>query len=101
VQRLALSQREAARLLGIDRGRTLRALIDAGRLRLVPWGSTQRIPLVDVQRVAEEGWTTSTGSPGRPRAAPTRARRGGRRARTARTAGSLSDAEVRAKLAEF
>jgi hypothetical protein len=54
---LALSKREAARLLGIDRGATLDHLIRTGRVHLVPWGRGHRIPLEDVQRVAREGFT--------------------------------------------
>jgi excisionase family DNA binding protein len=74
VPRLALSKREAARLLGIDRGKTLHALIRAGRLRTVPWGSGRRIPREDVERLAREGFELDFSAP-RARRAP-RARGG-------------------------
>ncbi len=56
-EKLALSRREAARLLGVARGRTLDLLVRAGRLRLVPWGKGWRIPREDCERLAREGWT--------------------------------------------
>lgn len=73
--KLAVSKREAARLLGIDRGATLAALVRAGRLRLVPWGKTTRIPLTDVHRLVETGFTIS-GAPPRARRERGRARVG-------------------------
>lgn len=98
VTKLALSRREAARLLGIDRGRTLGVLIASGKLRVVPWGTGERIPLVDVERLAREGFTLpSPGSPGRPPAS--RRRRDHARGRD-KVAG-LTDAQVRVRLAEF
>lgn len=60
--RLVVSKREAARLLGIDRGRTLGALLKSGQLRSVPWGRGQRVPLEEVQRLAREGFRSPTGS---------------------------------------
>ena len=48
VPALALSRRETATLLRIDRSSTLDKLIEAGFLRLVPWGKGWRIP--------REGW---------------------------------------------
>jgi excisionase family DNA binding protein len=70
---LALTFREAARLLRVDRGATLHELIRTGRLRPVPWGRGQRIPLEQVQELARTGFTVN----GRPSRAVSRARRGG------------------------
>jgi excisionase family DNA binding protein len=61
---LALTFREAARLLRIDRNSTLHELIRRGLLRPVPWGKGQRIPLEEVQRLAREGFTVN-GKPSR------------------------------------
>jgi excisionase family DNA binding protein len=69
---LALSFREAARLLKIDRGSTLLELIRLGRLRPVPWGARQRIPLEEVQRLARTGFTVD-GKPSRAVSRPRRA----------------------------
>lgn len=69
---LALSLREAARLLGIDRGSTLHDLIRAGRLRPVPWGNRHRIPLEQIQELARTGFTVD-GKPGRAVSRPRRA----------------------------
>lgn len=77
---LALSYREAAQLLRIDRGRTLHALIASGQLRRVPWGTGWRIPLDEVQRLAREGYTVA-GRPGRAVSRPRRAAAGGAGAR--------------------
>jgi excisionase family DNA binding protein len=63
---LALSYREAAKLLRIDRSSTLHELIDAGLLRPVPWGRRKRIPLEQVQQLARTGYTVN-GKPGRAR----------------------------------
>lgn len=63
---LVVSKREAARLLGIDRGRTLGALLRAGQLRTVPWGRGSRIPLEEVQRLAREGFSAPEGVTPRP-----------------------------------
>jgi excisionase family DNA binding protein len=71
---LALTFREAARLLRIDRGATLHRLIAAGRLRPVPWGKGQRIPLEQVQALACEGFTVN-GKPSRARSRPRSASR--------------------------
>jgi len=54
---LALSKRAAARLLHVDRTATLDDLIGRRLLRLIPWGKGWRIPLADVQRLAETGFT--------------------------------------------
>ena len=66
-ERLALSKRAAARLLGIDRGRRLNQLIRAGALRVIPWGRTVRIPLAEVERLAAEGFDAKGASPKAPR----------------------------------
>ncbi len=68
---LALSYREAARLLRIDRGDTLHDLISTGLLRPVPWGKGKRIPLEQVQELARTGFTVK----GRPSRAASRPRR--------------------------
>ncbi len=69
---LVLSLREAAKLLHIDRGSTLLDLIRAGRLRPVPWGRRQRIPLEEVQRLAREGFSTADGEVSRVVSRPRR-----------------------------
>lgn len=61
--RLVVSKREAAHLLGIDRGRTLGELLRSGRLRAIPWGRGERIPLEEVQRLAREGFTSPSAKP--------------------------------------
>jgi excisionase family DNA binding protein len=61
---LACTFREAARLLRIDRGVTLQELVRAGRLRPVPWGKGQRIPLEQIQELARTGFTVN-GKPSR------------------------------------
>ncbi len=63
---LALSFREAARLLKIDRATTLHALVAAGRLTPIPWGHRQRLPLEQVQELARTGFTLD-GKPARAR----------------------------------
>ncbi len=72
---LALTFREAARLLRIDRSSTLHLLIDSGRLRPVSWGSGQRIPREQVEELARTGFTLdgrSSRGVSRRRAAPPR-----------------------------
>lgn len=61
--RLVLSKREAAHLLGVDRGRTLGELLRSGQLRAVPWGKGERIPLEEVQRLAREGFKAGGAKP--------------------------------------
>ncbi len=61
--RLVLSKREAADLLGVDRGRTMGELIRSGQLRPIPWGKGQRIPLEEVQRLAREGFKATGAKP--------------------------------------
>jgi excisionase family DNA binding protein len=78
---MVLSKREAAHLLGIDRGRTLGELLRSGQLRAVPWGRGERIPLEEVQRLAREGWAAAGEKPRpshrrrKPRADPAALRR--------------------------
>jgi len=56
---LAVSQRQAARLLGIGRDR-VRELVRDSRLREVPWGAgRRRIPLVEIERLAAEGFSSN------------------------------------------
>ncbi len=50
-----LSKREAAKYLGVSRGRTLDVLIAAGRLRTVRIGGRLKIPLEEVERLATMG----------------------------------------------
>jgi excisionase family DNA binding protein len=50
-----LSKREAAKYLGVSRGRTLDVLIAAGRLRTVRIGGRLKIPLEEVERLATSG----------------------------------------------
>ncbi|ACG73250.1 hypothetical protein AnaeK_2022 [Anaeromyxobacter sp. K] len=69
---LALTFREAARLLRVDRGATLHELIRRGLLRPVPWGNGQRIPLEQVLELARDGFTVG-GKPSRARSNPRRA----------------------------
>lgn len=54
-----LSKREAARYLGISRGRTLDALIAAGRLRTVRIGGRLKVPLDEVERLSRLGEHTA------------------------------------------
>ena len=55
-----LSLREAARRLGVDRGTTLAELIEQRRLRVVQVNGRPRIPAVEVERLAQEGFDTAT-----------------------------------------
>jgi excisionase family DNA binding protein len=54
--KLFVSRREAARRLGIGRDTTLEILIRPKQLRVVKAGKWGRIPLRDVERVAQEGF---------------------------------------------
>src|SRR5205823_1706236 len=56
--KLLLSKKEAARILGIDRKTTLRDLIDAGHLTLVPGPRGERIARAQVERLVENGIPT-------------------------------------------
>jgi hypothetical protein len=58
---LAVSWREAGRLLGVDRNRggTLGEMVRSGVLRPIPWGCGSRFSLEDIQRVARTGWRPS------------------------------------------
>lgn len=51
-----LSFRKAAKLLGIDRGSTLQALIKSGQIKCVKAGRTVRIPLSEINRLAVQGF---------------------------------------------
>ncbi|WP_350102538.1 helix-turn-helix domain-containing protein [Myxococcus sp. SDU36] len=52
---LLLSKRQAARLLGISRGRTLDELLKAGHLRPVLVLGRLKLPREEVERLAREG----------------------------------------------
>jgi excisionase family DNA binding protein len=64
-----LSKREAARLLGVSRGRTLDSLLASGQVRAVRIGGRLRVPVAEIERLQAEvsGWTAES-SPrgGRP-----------------------------------
>jgi excisionase family DNA binding protein len=47
-----LSKREAARRLGIDRGSTLQALIDSGKIQTVRLAGRERIPVAEIERLS-------------------------------------------------
>jgi excisionase family DNA binding protein len=53
-QRL-LSKREAARLLGVSRGRTLDLLIKSGTIRTVVIGTRAKVPMSEIERLMTEG----------------------------------------------
>lgn len=53
--RALLSKREAARLLGVSRGRTLDALIASDQVRAVRIGGRLRIPLAEIERLHADG----------------------------------------------
>lgn len=53
--RALLSKREAARLLGVSRGRTLDALLSSGQVRAVHIGRRLRVPLAEIERFQAEG----------------------------------------------
>ena len=55
---LLLSKREAARRLGIDRNRGLRALIETGQLNVVKKNGADAVPAAEVERLAREGFDT-------------------------------------------
>lgn len=74
---LALSYREAARLLRVDRATTLHDLIDHGFLTPIPWGKRQRIPLEQIQQLARTGFSVA-GEPSVARSRPRRASPTGR-----------------------
>jgi hypothetical protein len=50
-----LSLREAARLLGVDRGKTLPDMISAGAIRAVPFRGGRKVPVSEIERVCAEG----------------------------------------------
>ena len=51
----ALSKRQAARLLGVSRGRTLDQLIRDGTIRTVRVGTRSKIPMAELERLLVEG----------------------------------------------
>jgi hypothetical protein len=53
---LLLSQREAARLLGVSRNSTLRALIKNGQLKTVQKSDAAMVPRSEIERLAREGF---------------------------------------------
>jgi hypothetical protein len=57
IDRLTVSFREAARMLGIDRGVTLHALVRSGRLTAIPWGARLRIRVEEIRELARTGFT--------------------------------------------
>ena len=66
---LLLSQRRAAKLLGVSRD-TLAGLRRSGRIRVVPWLGGFKIPRREVERLAAEGLTPSGQRPRAPRRRP-------------------------------
>lgn len=60
VRREVVSKRTAATMLGVDRGRTLAALIADGQLRTVEIRGRVCIPREDVERVVAGGAPTPT-----------------------------------------
>jgi hypothetical protein len=69
---LVLSDREAAKLLRVDRCSTLQEFKRRGDLTVIPWGRGTRITLESVQALARRGWT-ETGRPVRAVSRPRRA----------------------------
>jgi excisionase family DNA binding protein len=67
---LALSRRQAARRLGVSRGRTLDLLIQEGVIRTVRIGSRIKIPLAEIERLLQEGAPNSTPPPPMVRRTP-------------------------------
>ncbi len=65
---LWLSYRQAAQLLRIDRGTTLKDAIETGNIKTVEVNGRRKIPLKEVQRVAEEGFDVRRARPRRRRA---------------------------------
>jgi hypothetical protein len=60
-ERAALSLRDAARRLGIDRGGRLRDLIDARVIQTIPWGTGGvRVPAREIERILAEGLPDSS-----------------------------------------
>lgn len=56
---ILVSKREAARRLGIDRNKALPALIHSGQLASVSKNGATAIPVVEIERLAAEGFDTS------------------------------------------
>ena len=51
-----LSAAEAARRLGVSRGKTIAVLIDEGKIRTVPVNGRLRIPASEIDRLVREGF---------------------------------------------
>lgn len=60
-----LSLRAAAKMLGVDRGTTLRELIDAGHVHTVVVHGKTKVPASEVERIEREG-TSRRAPPPRP-----------------------------------
>lgn len=60
---MLLSFRKAARLLGIDRGATLHALIKSGQLKTVRVGQRERIPMSEINRLTATGFDPAARRP--------------------------------------
>src|SRR5690242_7994245 len=90
---LLVSKSEAARLLGVSRGRTIDRMIADGTMKTVLIGERQRIPRAEVERIAAEGEPRRNAEQPKPPRLTVRtgARRGGK---TQAVADAL--AEVRA-----
>lgn len=58
-----LSFREAARRLGIDRGRTLSELVARGELKVVDANGRKKVPATEVERLAREGFDVTGPAP--------------------------------------
>lgn len=92
---------EAAKLLRVDRVKTLPALVSAGILRAVPWGPYERrIVAEDVERVLREGLATFPGRARKPpkgplpTPAPPPIRRRRRRARSSNVGDSIRSIDI-------
>jgi excisionase family DNA binding protein len=55
---VAVGKREAARRLGVDRSTTLEEMIKSGVLKVVKIGARIRIPVAELDRLAEVGTAT-------------------------------------------
>ena len=88
VQKRLLSLRAAAQWLGIDRGR-LGRYVAAGIVRSVFLGRSPRVPVSELERIEREGLPDLSTTKRAPRR------------RRASSSSAMSEAEVRARLAEF
>jgi hypothetical protein len=64
-QKELISKRAAGRMLGVDRGKGLDALIAEGSISLVPFRGGYRVRLSDVERVIAEGAGGAADQPAR------------------------------------